>query len=76
MNKLKKYAFAELYDISSGISTTKGQAGHGSPFLSFSTVFSNFFVPNPLPDFMETSDREKEIFSIKRGDIFITRHSK
>ena len=54
MNKLTKYAFADLYAMASGISTTKEQAGHGRPFVSFSTVFNNYFLPDTLPDLMDT----------------------
>ena len=75
MNKLHKYAFSELYDMTSGISSTKEQAGHGAPFASFSTVFNNFFLPNELTDLMDTSECEQETYSIKKGDILITRTS-
>ena len=75
MNKLTKYALSDLYDIASGISSTKEQAGHGAPFLSFGTVFNNYFLPSELPDLMETSSKEQEIFSIKEGDVFFTRTS-
>lgn len=75
MSNLKKYRFCELYTMSSGISSTKEQAGHGSPFLSFSTVFKNYFVPDELNDLMATSEKEKETYSIKNGDIFLTRTS-
>ena len=75
MNKLNKYAFSDLYDIASGISTTKTQAGHGTPFVSFSTVFNNIFLPDELPDLMDTSEQEQETYSIRKGDILITRTS-
>lgn len=75
MNKLHKYAFSDLYDMTSGISSTKEQAGHGAPFASFSTVFNNHFLPDELPDLMDTSEREQETYSIKKGDILITRTS-
>ncbi|MBL0457861.1 restriction endonuclease subunit S [Aeromonas enteropelogenes] len=75
MSNLKKYRFCDLYTMSSGISTTKDQAGHGSPFLSFSVVFNNYFVPDELTDLMATSDKEKDTYSIKSGDIFLTRTS-
>ena len=75
MSNLKKHRFCELYTMSSGISSTKEQAGHGSPFLSFSTVFNNYFVPDELTDLMSTSEKEKETYSIKKGDIFLTRTS-
>lgn len=75
MSKITKYALAELYDMSSGISSTKEQSGHGSPFVSFSTVFNNYFLPEELPDLMDTNEKEQEIYSIKTGDVLITRTS-
>lgn len=61
--------------MSSGISSTKDQADHGAPFLSFSTVFNNYFLPEELKDKMDTTPKEQETFSIKKGDIFVTRTS-
>ena len=75
MKKLNKYAFSDLYDMTSGISSTKEQAGHGAPFVSFSTVFNNYFLPDELPDLMDTSEKEQETYSVKKGDILITRTS-
>lgn len=75
MNKLTEHRFVDLYDISSGISTTKEQAGHGYPFVSFSTVFNNYFLPETLPDLMDTSEQERITYSVKKGDIFLTRTS-
>lgn len=75
MNNLKKYQFSKLYAMSSGISSKPEQAGHGAPFASFSTIFNNYFLPESLPDKMDTSEREQEIYSIKKGDIFLTRTS-
>lgn len=75
MNKLKKYRFSDLYEMSSGISTTKDQAGHGSPFLSFGTVFKNYYIPDTLNDLMDTNSEEQSTFSVKKGDIFVTRTS-
>lgn len=75
MKILKEYKFSDLYEMSSGISSTKEQAGHGAPFVSFSTVFNNYILPDELPDRMDTSRKEQETYSIKKGDIFITRTS-
>ena len=75
MSKLTKYKFSDLYEMSSGISSSKEQAGHGFPFISFSTVFNNYFLPEELPDLMDTSLKEQEIFSVKKDDVFITRTS-
>lgn len=75
MNSLKKYQFSKLYAMSSGISSKPEQAGHGAPFASFSTIFNNYFLPDTLSDKMDTSEKEQEIYSIKKGDIFLTRTS-
>ena len=75
MEKLKQYKLSELYVMSSGISTKKEQAGHGAPFLSFRTVFNNCYIPNVLEDRMDTSEQEQNIFSVKKGDVFLTRTS-
>jgi len=75
MSKLTKYRFSDLYSMSSGISSTKEQAGHGAPFLSFSAVFNNYFVPESLIELMDASEKQQETYSIKEGDIFLTRTS-
>lgn len=72
---MKKYKLSELYEMSSGISTAKEQAGHGSPFVSFSTIFNNYFLPDVLPDQMDTTEQEQEVYSVRKGDILITRTS-
>ena len=42
MSKITKYALSDLYDMSSGLSSKKEQAGHGAPFVSFGTVFNDY----------------------------------
>lgn len=75
MSEWTRYKLSDLYEMSSGISSTKEQAGHGSPFLSFSVVFNNYFLPDSLIDLMDTTDGEKQKYSINEGDIFLTRTS-
>lgn len=75
MSKLKKYKLNELYEISSGISTKPEQYGVGSPFLSFRTIFNNYFIPEKLNEFMNTTESEQKTYSVKKGDLFLTRTS-
>lgn len=75
MSKLTHYKFDKLYQMNSGITSRPEQAGHGAPFLSFSTVFNNYFLPPELGDRMDTSKGEQDQYSIKTGDIFLTRTS-
>jgi type I restriction enzyme S subunit len=75
LHNLKKYKFNKLYSFTSGISSKPEQAGHGSPFVSFSIVFNNYFIPNKLNDMMDTSLTEQKTYSILNGDILLTRTS-
>ncbi len=75
MSKLTKFKLSELYELASGISSKPEQAGHGYPFCSFSTVFNNAYLPDALPDLMDTSENERITYSIKEGDVFLTRTS-
>lgn len=61
--------------MSSGLSSKPEQAGHGASFLSFSTVFNNYFLPATLTEKMDTTSLEQEKYSIEEGDIFLTRTS-
>ncbi len=75
MNNIKEYNFSDLYEMGSGISSKPEQAGHGAPFVSFSTVFNNYFLPDKVKDLMDTSKDEQEVYSVKRGDVLLTRTS-
>lgn len=75
MNKITEHYFTKYYKIASGISSKPKQAGHGFPFVSFSTVFNNYFLPTTIPDLMDTSEQERETYSVKEGDVFLTRTS-
>lgn len=65
----------ELYFINSGLSKPRNQFGFGYPFLSFKEIFNNFSVPKKLTELVNTSEKERNTCSIKRGDVFLTRTS-
>jgi type I restriction enzyme S subunit len=71
----EKYKLSDLYDAHNGLSKGRQFFGTGYGFLSFSTVFNNYFIPEELPDLVQTTEKEQENYSIKRGDIFVTRTS-
>mgnify|MGYP003374292486 CR=1 FL=1 len=75
MSELKEYKLNELYVMSSGISSSKNQAGSGYPFVSFRDIFNNTFLPENLTELMNTSDTDRIKYSVKKGDVFITRTS-
>ena len=65
----------ELYEIRSGLSKPAKDFGTGYPFLAFKDVFYNFFVPESLSQLVQSSEKERESCSVRRGDIFLTRTS-
>lgn len=65
----------ELYSVHNGLSKGRQFFGTGYPFLTFSNVFNNWFLPNELDSLVQTTDKEREACSIKYGDVFITRTS-
>ena len=75
MKELNMIKLGELYAVHNGISKGNKYFGSGFPFLSFSTVFNNYFIPEQLTDLVQTTDAERESYSIHRGDVFVTRTS-
>ncbi|MFM6456437.1 MAG: restriction endonuclease subunit S, partial [Planktothrix sp.] len=75
MSEWREVYLNEAYSICSGISKPAKDFGSGFPFLSFKDVFNNFFIPEKLSELVESTDKERESFSIKRGDVFLTRTS-
>ena len=75
MEEWKEYKLGELYKVHNGLSKGGRFFGSGFPFLSFKIVFNNYFLPQSLLDLVQTSEKERANFDIKRGDVFITRTS-
>lgn len=65
----------DLYSVHNGLSKEGKFFGSGYPFLTFSTVFNNYFIPDVLNDLVQSTEKEQANYSIKRGDIFVTRTS-
>ena len=75
MSEWKKVKLGELYEVHNGLSKGRQFFGSGYPFLTFSTVFNNWFLPKELDSLVQSSEKEREACSIKKGDVFITRTS-
>lgn len=71
----KKTTLGELYEFASGLSKGAKDFGFGLPFLSFKTVFNNYFVPDKIHDLANTTAQEQKKCSIQEGDVFLTRTS-
>ena len=75
MSEWKKVKLGELYEVHNGLSKGRQFFGSGYPFLTFSTVFNNYFLPKGLDSLVQSSEKEREACSIRKGDVFITRTS-
>lgn len=75
MKEWRKVKLGDLYEVHNGLSKGRQFFGTGFPFLTFSNVFNNWFLPNELDSLVQTTDKEREACSIKYGDVFITRTS-
>lgn len=75
MKKWESVKFGDLYEVHNGLSKGGKFFGSGYPFLTFSTVFNNYFLPEELTDFVQSTEKERESYSIMRGDVFVTRTS-
>ena len=75
MEEWKEYCLGDLYEVHNGLSKGAKFFGSGYPFLSFKTVFNNYFLPPVLPDLVQSNEKEQKGFDIKRGDVFVTRTS-
>lgn len=75
MKEWRKVKLGDLYEVHNGLSKGRQFLGTGYPFLTFSNVFNNWFLPNELDSLVQTTDKEREACSIKYGDVFITRTS-
>ena len=71
----QKTRLGDLYEVHNGLSKPREAFGSGWPFLSYSVVFNNFFLPKTLDSLVQSTDKEQASYSIKAGDIFVTRTS-
>lgn len=75
MSEWKKVKLGDLYTVHNGLSKGRKFFGKGFLFLSFTTVFNHYFIPDRLDSLVLSTEKEREACSIRRGDVFITRTS-
>ena len=71
----EKVKLEDLYDVHNGLSKGGKFFGSGYPFITFSTVFNNFFLPDEITDYVQSTEKEQASYSVLRGDVFVTRTS-
>ena len=58
-----------------GISKGGEYFGHGYPFVSYGDVYRNYSLPEYVEGLIETTEEEREKYSVQKGDILFTRTS-
>lgn len=58
-----------------GISKGGEYFGSGYPFVSYGDVYKNIVLPETVSGLIESTEDERENYSVKAGDIFFTRTS-
>lgn len=70
-----KIKFKNFAKLQNGISESGDFFTDGNPFVSYSAVYNNLFLPTNIRDKAKSSKSQQEQFSVMEGDIFITRTS-
>lgn len=58
-----------------GVSQSGDYFGTGDPFVSYSDVYKNDALPSNVKGLAESSETDKENYSVLEGDVFFTRTS-
>ena len=56
----------EIYEFSSGLSKPSYEFGFGFPFLSFKTIFYNYYINEELDELVNSTETEQKTHSIKK----------
>ena len=55
----KEYKLDEVYEFTSGLSIGRERFGSGHGFLSYMSIFDNYFVPDKLDELVNSSEKER-----------------
>lgn len=64
-----------LGNLQNGISKSGEFFGQGSPFLSYGDVYKNIELPRSVKGLIQSTDAERENYSVQCGDVLFTRTS-
>lgn len=64
-----------LGKFQNGISKAGDLFGSGYPFVSYSDVYKNEIIPTVPSGLVQSTDAERALYSVEKGDIFFTRTS-
>ncbi len=58
-----------------GVSNGADYFGSGYPFVNYGDAYKNRVLPNDVSGLAKATKRDRELYSVKRGDVFFTRTS-
>lgn len=70
---IKRLGF--LGKLQNGISKSSDYFGFGYPFVSYGDVYKNIELPKEVNGLVDSSRVDRNIYSVKKGDVFFTRTS-
>jgi type I restriction enzyme S subunit len=70
VNKLRHFC-----QLQNGISESGTFFLIGTPFVSYSDVYRNYQLPSKVEGVAAANEKQQEIYSVKKGDVFFTRTS-
>lgn len=66
----------ELFEFKNGLNKGKEYFGKGTPIVNYVDVYRNRYLDSTMiKGLVEVSEKEKEQFNVKKGDVFFTRTS-
>lgn len=69
-------SIGELFEFKNGLNKEKEFFGKGTKIINYVDVFRNRYLNNDtINGLVEVSDKEKQLFNTKKGDVFFTRTS-
>ncbi|KEQ21572.1 restriction endonuclease subunit S [Paenibacillus tyrfis] len=71
--EIKKITF--LGRLQNGISKSSEEFGFGYPFVSYGDVYRNMELPHEVIGLVNSTQVDRNIYSVQKGDIFFTRTS-
>ncbi|MCL2061154.1 MAG: restriction endonuclease subunit S [Firmicutes bacterium] len=64
-----------LGKFQNGVSASGDRFESGLPFVNYTDVYNNFALPQSFDGVFDSNERERELYSINRGDVLFTRTS-
>ncbi|WP_026367576.1 restriction endonuclease subunit S [Bacteroides sp. 14(A)] len=64
-----------LGNCQNGISQGADYFGSGYPFVNYGDIYKNIALPETVTGLANSTDSDREIYSVKKGDVFFTRTS-